>query len=1497
MNPSHEATPLPQNASREDAYPHEARCHPSGEQGKRVLLLDLKRRANDSERRFRDLLKVAVTSRSRGWLPMLLLAWHLSVVAAQGQKSATTNLPTLTHAEQIREMSMEEAGRGYPVRIRGVVTYYNWDLSDLFIQDSTAGIWVSVGQTKFVLHHGEFVEVEGFSGVGDLAPEIEHPHFRNLGEAPMPNPQRPTSDELASGRLDSQWIELEAVVRSVAEREGGLVLNVSAGAFECSVFVLKYPSVPTDIVDGQARIRGVFAGLYDPNSVRVIGFQVLTPSWSDVKVLQRPTQGPWSVPMRPIRWLLRLTPEGGFAHRVRVHGVVTYQQLGRFLCLRDSGGALLVNSTQPTSLKVGDLIDATGYPDIGAYTVVMRDAILQRVGGGPAPEPVAASLEELRAGRHDADLVRLSARLLNCTTRPGEKVLELQAEGVTFRATLYTGTNSSPLSLLRAGSLLQLTGVSMIEADENGQAKGFGILLRSPADVVVLKLPSWWTVGRIAWLLIMLAGIVFLISLWVAVLRRRVEERTETIRATLESTADGILVVSSAFKIVAYNHKFVEMWRIPEPVLASRDNNVLLNFVLSQLKDPDAFLTRIRQTHADHGTQTDDVIEFKDGRAFEHHSEPQRAWGRIIGRVWGFRDVTERRRAEEDLHHSRQMLRVVLDNIPQRVFWKDRNFNYLGCNRPCALDAGLQSPEEIIGKNDFELSWRETADLYRADDTLVMEQGSPKLNFEEPEKKPDGSSMWLRTSKLPLRDREGKVIGVIGTYEDITERKRAEKALRESEAELREALLAAQMGVWRWSPETDTVTWSEELYRIAGRDPKLPAPSLKEHPHVFAPESWEKLKTAVECTLATGTPYALDLELLRPDGSKRWVTGRGEALRDASGHITQLRGTVQDITERKQAEEMLVEYEKAVEGSQDMIAVVDREYRYLIANQAFLNQRGAEKGKVVGQLVADVLGHEAFERVVKNKLDECFQGKIVQYEMKYGYSRLGERDLSVTYFPIQGAAGIDRVAGVMQDITERKRAEEALRESGDRYRDLVEYSQDLICTHDLEGRILSINVAPARSLGYERSDLLKMHVQDILAPEVREEFSEYVAVLRRDGAAKGLMLVQTATGERRILEYNNTLRAEGVPTPIVRAMARDVTERKRAEEKLRESEARYRGLFENSLEGIGFSEGNKVLNANRALLDIFGYGDLEEFKAVPLLEHVAPESRDAIKELMGKINRGEPYPRRFEYQIIRKNGEIRDLEISTDVVCAAGQRYFQSTFRDITERKRAQQELERSLEQLRALAARLQNVREEERKLLAREIHDQLGQALTAIKIDLFALVCKIGGDPQHPPQGVSTLLRLVDETIKRVRQIATELRPGILDDLGLVAAIEWAGEDFEARTGIKCRLDLPQENIAVNPERATAIFRILQESLTNVVRHAAASEVKIRLGEKDKELILLVQDNGKGMRMDELSRSKSLGILGMHERALVFGGEVIIRATPGKGTTVRVRIPQTCLT
>lgn len=229
---------------------------------------------------------------------------------------------------------------------------------------------------------------------------------------------------------------------------------------------------------------------------------------------------------------------------------------------------------------------------------------------------------------------------------------------------------------------------------------------------------------------------------------------------------------------------------------------------------------------------------------------------------------------------------------------------------------------------------------------------------------------------------------------------------------------------------------------------------------------------------------------------------------------------------------------------------------------------------------------------------------------------------------------------------------------------------------------------------------------------------------------------------------------------------------------------------------------------------------------------------------------------------------------------------------EIGERKRAEGELRKSLEQLRALASRLQSVREEERALVAREMHDELGQACTAIKMDLASIGRKTTKRQPQLRAKVDSAMQLVDKMIITVRRIASELRPRTLDDLGLTAALEWQAQEFESRTGIRCALVLPGDEFTLDAGRSTAIFRIFQESLTNVGRHSRATRVEAHLEKHQNQLIFLVRDNGVGFDIAQTRARKSLGLVGMQERALLLDGELTIDSIPGSGTTVKLRIP-----
>ncbi len=230
--------------------------------------------------------------------------------------------------------------------------------------------------------------------------------------------------------------------------------------------------------------------------------------------------------------------------------------------------------------------------------------------------------------------------------------------------------------------------------------------------------------------------------------------------------------------------------------------------------------------------------------------------------------------------------------------------------------------------------------------------------------------------------------------------------------------------------------------------------------------------------------------------------------------------------------------------------------------------------------------------------------------------------------------------------------------------------------------------------------------------------------------------------------------------------------------------------------------------------------------------------------------------------------------------------------RQIGERMAAEERLRRSEQQLRGLAGHLISVREEERSHIAREIHDELGQVLTGLKMDVTWLAKRLRDDQKPLLEKTESMSRLIDATVRTVRRIATGLRPEVLDNMGLVAAVGWQAKEFQRRTGIRCRVKLPPETTRLGLEPSTTTFRIFQEILTNVARHSRATRVDINLQVSKERLTLEVADNGVGMSEGELNGKRSLGLLGMQERALLVGGEVNIDSAPGEGTKVAVSIP-----
>lgn len=355
---------------------------------------------------------------------------------------------------------------------------------------------------------------------------------------------------------------------------------------------------------------------------------------------------------------------------------------------------------------------------------------------------------------------------------------------------------------------------------------------------------------------------------------------------------------------------------------------------------------------------------------------------------------------------------------------------------------------------------------------------------------------------------------------------------------------------------------------------------------------------------------------------------------------------------------------------------------------------------------------------------------------------------------------------------------------------------------------------------------------------------------------------------------------------------RDITERARQQEALRESEGKFATAFRSSPFPITIAtltEG-RFLEVNEAFLRDVG------FKRDEVIGRTSSElglwrDPEARAELVRRLERDGMVR---EYEFVAKT-QHRDRQINhiwAERITLKGQECLLDIVWDVTEWRANEEALRRSRQELRDFAARLQTVREEERTRIARELHDELGQALTGLKMDLAWIKGKMPKPQGDLGDRMQTLMGRVDGTVDAVRRIATELRPGVLDLLGLVAAIEWQTQEFGRRTGIETNLELHSDHSPVDDVRATTVFRILQEALTNVARHAKASRTQITFTQTRDQLLLEVADNGRGISHDELAGRRSLGLVGIRERAIGCGGELEIQGEAGRGTMVKVRIP-----
>ena len=1053
----------------------------------------------------------------------------------------------------------------------------------------------------------------------------------------------------------------------------------------------------------------------------------------------------------------------------------------------------------------------------------------------------------------------------------------------------------------------------------------------------------------------------------------------------------------------------------------TKDELSALNFVdiYVDLAERDRFLEAVKDTDS----VKDEVhLRRKDGSEFvcERTVVARRdARGNIVLFQGVFHDVTEQRRIELALRQSEEKFRALFERSMDAVCLVSVEGTLLEANQAFLALFGLSSAD--VGELDISVLYSDPAG--RDDYIQRLRQDGSVMDFEFRLQKRDGTLMDCVLNSVAYRNADGRIVAAQSVIRNVTESKKAQSLLRESEARYRALFEQSVDAAWTLLPDGTGHHVNQSWLDIFGYSKEeaatLNAIDLYLHPS----EREDFLRRITESGLVRDEVW-----LKRKDGSAFVCQRAVVARKDETGLIVEYHGVARDVTERKKAESLLREseekYRTLFEHSMDAIYVVAPGGEYIAANQAWLDLFGYTDEDLAVLNAADAY------------VDPCDRALFLEHIAQTGFVRdeIRFRKKDGTVFDCERAVVAIRdisgalisCQGVMRDVSERKKADNLLRESEAKYRTLFEQTRDAIYIATPDGTSLDVNQAWLDMLGYTFEEMMTLGANDIYAdPSSRDAYVKRLEqagfvhddpcqLRKKDGTV--IDCLRTVTIRRDAA--GNSIAYQGV--------VRDITEQNRAEQELRQSEEKYRSLFEHSMDAVALvSVDGTLLDANPAYLKLFGHTadaigqkvshthysnaavrdemlrllnrdgviidqevrmkkadgiemdcirsivarrdsngrfialqsvtrDITERRRIEqelrsnelrldqlarlsrtytwevdldgFYTYVSPAVEEVIgykpEELVGKVRfhqlsreaeqgrtmefesqmllSGEKFTD-FENVVVRKDGHaVWCSSTGMPLLDAHGKLVgYRGWDVDINERKvtelellRSREELQRSAEQLHELTSYLEEARETERTGIARELHDQLGQALTALSMDLGGLRRAATSGETIPADRVDRMAALLDETVNDVRRISSELRPGILDDGGLVAAIEWQLDRFRERSGIDCSLETRADDAGLGRAQSTALFRVFQELLTNIARHAGASRVRVVFERDNSDCILSVSDNGRGMTEEQANSTASLGIVGVRERLRPLHGSIQFLRRRPKGTTVRVQVP-----
>jgi len=729
----------------------------------------------------------------------------------------------------------------------------------------------------------------------------------------------------------------------------------------------------------------------------------------------------------------------------------------------------------------------------------------------------------------------------------------------------------------------------------------------------------------------------------------------------------------------------------------------------------------------------------------------------------------------------------------------------------------------------------------------------------------------------------------------------------------------SKSGGWAYNTESEAMHWTEETYRIHDITPGEiefgSAAHIKLSSGCYRPEDRQIILSAFQRCLKEGQPYEFEFPFTSVKGCQKWIRTSALPVFE-KGKIISVIGNIVDITESKQAEEALRKSNDrlatAIEAMLDsfLVFAAERNEHGEIIDFIFV-EMNTNAEKMLQLSSKQLIGKRLCEELPINRTNGFFEKYMKVVES--GIPLEEEFYLPTTHVPAawyfhQVVRCNDGIAISHRDITERKQIEKDLKENELFAHTIANTTPALLYLYDFE-----------QKKNIWSNELHKHFFEKINKGASGLDFKDIVQLIHPDDLGSVILFDNELQDIDGVSRFNTELRIkwndnwkwlrhfvtvfkaneDGKPLQILGALF-DIDDQKKTEynllvakEKAEESEDKFRQITESIGEvfWLNNADNSEVIYVSPSYEKVWGHTCQSLYdKPNSFIDAVFEEDKPAVIAEYEKYRNGKGFE--LEYRIIKPDSSIRWIKAHSFPVKNDAGNVIRHTgiAEDVTQRKLAEIEIENSKELLSDLNKRLESTRENERAVISRDIHDQLGQSLTALKIDLVSLQAKMKTESQEADT-MGGMIKMVNSISRDVQRISSELRPLMLDDLGLASTLEWYCEEFAGRTGLKVELDI-ETTLSDCINRDLALYRVAQESLTNIIRHANAGIVQVSLCEINNNIVLSIHDNGIGIPPEKLESHKSLGLLGMSERVKQYNGKLEIQSSGDVGTIIKASIP-----